>query len=281
MGKRGWRSMGAAGDAPCAVRSRREAQPGAIVIGGDYQGLGIVRSLGRRGVDVVVVDDEHSISRHSRYLRSGFRFRDLRDDRATLRVLLELGRSGEFAGWVVYPTREETVATLSRHRARAARVFPDPHAGMGGHEVGMGQAQHLSACPGARDPHTANVEGQQRGRVVHRATASRRSWSSPRSKSILLCHGVQGVASQQPGGTRASGSVRLQRSSEARRSSSRSSFPAVASASSPIARFSRTASRARAWWRSAFGSIPSSSGGPAHSCARRRCRAWRRCQRRS
>lgn len=108
------------------MHSRREAQPGAIVIGGDYQGLGIVRSLGRRGVDVVVIDDEHSISRYSRYVRGGFRFRDLRDDGATLRALLDLGRSGEFAGWVVYPTREETVATLSRHRAELCQYFRIP-----------------------------------------------------------------------------------------------------------------------------------------------------------
>ena len=49
--------------------------PGAIVIGGDYQGLGIVRSLGRRGVDVVVIDDERSISRHSRYAAGSYRVR--------------------------------------------------------------------------------------------------------------------------------------------------------------------------------------------------------------
>jgi D-aspartate ligase len=108
------------------TRSGRAARPGAIVIGGDYQGLGIVRSLGRRGVDVVVIDDEHSISRYSRYVRSAFRFGDLRDDGATLRVLLDLGRSGEFDGWVVYPTREETVATLSRDRAELREHFRIP-----------------------------------------------------------------------------------------------------------------------------------------------------------
>ncbi len=43
--------------------------PGAIVVGGDYQGLGIVRSLGRRGIDVLVLDDERSIGRRSRYAR--------------------------------------------------------------------------------------------------------------------------------------------------------------------------------------------------------------------
>ena len=31
---------------------------GGVVIGGDYQGLGIVRSLGRHGVPVYVIDDE-------------------------------------------------------------------------------------------------------------------------------------------------------------------------------------------------------------------------------
>ena len=102
------------------------ARPGAIVIGGDYQGLGIVRSLGRRGVDVVVIDDERSISCRSRYARRAFRFRDLRDDATALRVLLDIAHSGEFDGWVVYPTREETVATLSRHRAQLSEYLRIP-----------------------------------------------------------------------------------------------------------------------------------------------------------
>jgi D-aspartate ligase len=50
--------------------------PGAVVIGGDYQGLGIVRSLGRVGIPVCVIDDEHSISRFSRYATHGVRVRD-------------------------------------------------------------------------------------------------------------------------------------------------------------------------------------------------------------
>ncbi len=43
------------------------ADVGAVVVGGDYQGLGIVRSLGRRGVPVCVIDDERSIGRFSRF----------------------------------------------------------------------------------------------------------------------------------------------------------------------------------------------------------------------
>src|SRR5438067_209279 len=90
--------------------------PGAIVIGGDYQGLGIVRSLGRRGVDVVVIDDEHSISRHSRYVADSYRFRDLRTDEHVVGALRTVAERRDVHGWVVYPTREETVAALARHR---------------------------------------------------------------------------------------------------------------------------------------------------------------------
>jgi predicted ATP-grasp superfamily ATP-dependent carboligase len=95
-------------------------------VGGDYQGLGIVRSLGRRGVEVVVIDDEHSISRHSRYVAGSYRFRDLRTDEQTVGALLAIADRRDVEGWVVYPTRGETVAALSRHRARLLEHFRIP-----------------------------------------------------------------------------------------------------------------------------------------------------------
>jgi D-aspartate ligase len=33
------------------------AAPGAVVLGSDFKALGVVRSLGRRGVPIVVVDN--------------------------------------------------------------------------------------------------------------------------------------------------------------------------------------------------------------------------------
>lgn len=111
---------------PRGAVARTESVPGALVIGGDYQGLGIVRSLGRRGIPVVVVDDERSISRHSRYVQGAYQFSELRDDADMLDALRGLARSGRYDGWVVYPTREETVATLSRHRAELSEHFRIP-----------------------------------------------------------------------------------------------------------------------------------------------------------
>ena len=68
------------------------AVTGAVVIGGDFHGLGIVRSLGRRGIPTYIIDDECSISRYSRYATGATRVRDLRDPRRTVNALLEFGR---------------------------------------------------------------------------------------------------------------------------------------------------------------------------------------------
>jgi predicted ATP-grasp superfamily ATP-dependent carboligase len=100
--------------------------PGAVVIGGDYQGLAIVRSVGRRGIKTCVVDDERSIARFSRYTTHYERVADLREERATVEALLEVGRRLGLEGWVVYPTREELVAALSRARDELSTIFRIP-----------------------------------------------------------------------------------------------------------------------------------------------------------
>jgi D-aspartate ligase len=111
-----------------ALKLQRDAdgRPGAVVVGGDYQGLGIVRSLGRHGVRVCVVDDEYSIARFSRYATHAERVPNLRDDRRTVDTLLDVGRRLGLKGWVLYPTRDETVAAFSRHRAELTEIFRVP-----------------------------------------------------------------------------------------------------------------------------------------------------------
>ncbi len=100
--------------------------PGALVIGGDYQGLGIVRSLGRQGVPICVLDDEHSISRFSRYATYGIRVPDLRNTDKALETILEVGRRLDLKGWVLFPTRDELVACLSLHKSKLSEFFRVP-----------------------------------------------------------------------------------------------------------------------------------------------------------
>ncbi|HEY1658114.1 MAG TPA: hypothetical protein VGG14_07195 [Candidatus Sulfotelmatobacter sp.] len=102
---------------------------GAVVLGGDYQGLGIVRSLGAKGIPVCVIDDEQSISRYSRYCTKFVKVPHLRDGRVAVDRLLELAPRLGLEGWVLYPTREELVAAISHSREELGGVFRVPTPG--------------------------------------------------------------------------------------------------------------------------------------------------------
>jgi D-aspartate ligase len=99
---------------------------GALVIGGDHPGLGIVRSLGQRGIPVCVVDDQLSVSYFSRYKSRFLQVKDLRDERKTVETVLEVGRRFNLRNWVLFPTRDETVVAFSRHRAELSEFFRVP-----------------------------------------------------------------------------------------------------------------------------------------------------------
>jgi predicted ATP-grasp superfamily ATP-dependent carboligase len=96
---------------------------GAIVIGGEHPGLGIARSLGRKGIPVCVIDDQHSVSQFSKYVTRVVRVKDLRDEHRTIESVMEIGKRYGLKGWVLFPTRDETVAAFSRHRDQLAEFF--------------------------------------------------------------------------------------------------------------------------------------------------------------
>lgn len=103
---------------------------GGVVIGGDYQGLGIARSLGRHGVPVCVVDDEASVARASRFVQTVVRVRDLRKEASLLSALARTRDRLPAARWVLYPTRDETVAALAANREALLSDFRVPVPGM-------------------------------------------------------------------------------------------------------------------------------------------------------
>jgi D-aspartate ligase len=120
--------------APPAARQDGPGLPdrdvGAVILGGDYQGLGIARSLGRHGVPVCVIDDEISISRASRFVRDTVRVPSLRTEQALLDALaLARGKLG-LSGWVLYPTREENVAGIAANRDVLRQEFRVPTPGL-------------------------------------------------------------------------------------------------------------------------------------------------------
>ena len=96
------------------------------MLGGDFQGLGIARSLGRQGIPVCVIDDEHSISRFSKYCVHSIRVSSLRTHDAVVGALMELKGRFDVSGWLLFPTREEIVVAISRSRDELSQHYRVP-----------------------------------------------------------------------------------------------------------------------------------------------------------
>lgn len=109
-------------------RARKSADAGslsvgALVVGGDHPGLGVARSLGRRGIPVYLIDDQHCVASWSRYATRVIRVDNILDERKTVDAVLDVGRRFNLRGWVLIPTRDETVAAFSRYREQLSEFF--------------------------------------------------------------------------------------------------------------------------------------------------------------
>ncbi len=96
---------------------------GVVIVGGDHPGLAIARSLGRRGIPVYILDDQYCIASWSKYTKRTIRVRDIVSEQETLDAVLELGRKFKLNDWVLFPTRDETVAAFSKHRDVLAEFY--------------------------------------------------------------------------------------------------------------------------------------------------------------
>jgi predicted ATP-grasp superfamily ATP-dependent carboligase len=101
-----------------------------VVIGGGCQGLGIARSLGRRGIPVCLIDDEVSIARASRFVGDSIRVPGLRTEQGLLDALAMARDRLALSRWVLYPTREENIAAIAANREELQRDFRVPTPGL-------------------------------------------------------------------------------------------------------------------------------------------------------
>jgi D-aspartate ligase len=87
---------------------------GALVIGANYGGLGIVRSLGRHGIRVWVLQDEHASAAASRFAERHLPWTQ-GDESSQVAYLLRLREHHGLDGWTIFPTTDESAAMLSRN----------------------------------------------------------------------------------------------------------------------------------------------------------------------
>jgi D-aspartate ligase len=95
-------------------------QPGAIVLGGNFVGLGIVRSLGAYGIPTRVFDADRSksIAQFSRYTTRFIETKEPITD-----VLLREGHKHQLNGWVIFPVADEYVETVSANHELLSSIY--------------------------------------------------------------------------------------------------------------------------------------------------------------
>ncbi|HEV2521211.1 MAG TPA: ATP-grasp domain-containing protein [Candidatus Acidoferrales bacterium] len=88
---------------------------GALIIGGNLNGLSIARSLGRRGVPVWVATQPNvKLASFSRYTQRTLPWPN-GDDESQIVFLLDLAERHRLDRWVLYPTSDESAALLSKY----------------------------------------------------------------------------------------------------------------------------------------------------------------------
>ncbi|MDD5529711.1 MAG: ATP-grasp domain-containing protein [bacterium] len=88
----------------------------AVVIGGDYQGLGIIRSLARENIPVYLLDFEPCIATSSLYVHKFSKCPPPEDEKAFIDFLIRFAEEEKLSNCLIYPTTDEMVRLLSVNR---------------------------------------------------------------------------------------------------------------------------------------------------------------------
>lgn len=95
---------------------------GAIVLGGDYQGLGIIRTVGKKGIPVYLLDSGPSIGKVSKWTTRSFIYKES----SLIEFLLVLAEQEKLNGWVIYPTTDELVKLLAINKKKLEKYYKIP-----------------------------------------------------------------------------------------------------------------------------------------------------------
>lgn len=105
-----------------------EQTKGVLLIGADFQALGVVRALHEVGIPVFLLEQERGIAWASRYVSRRTAKRDLLTDPDAVNWLLDLAKTENLEGWPIFCVDDDTVEFLAKnHEALSASyVLPVP-----------------------------------------------------------------------------------------------------------------------------------------------------------
>ncbi len=102
---------------------RQMGWPGTVILGSDFKALGVVRSLGRRGIPCVVIDNVPRSAWFSCYVRKRFVWHGPMEGDEFLRFLVDIGNEYHFEQWLLFPLQDEVVEFVARHTHELAKLY--------------------------------------------------------------------------------------------------------------------------------------------------------------
>jgi predicted ATP-grasp superfamily ATP-dependent carboligase len=101
-------------------------RPGAVITGGDFQGLGVLRTLARKDIPIILLDSDHCISRYSRFKKKFIRSPHPAEAEFYRDFLIDLATKENINGWVIFPNSDEAVFVLARYKEILEQFYRIP-----------------------------------------------------------------------------------------------------------------------------------------------------------
>jgi len=106
--------------------NRMRFDTGVIIIGNHVQALGIIRSLGKRGIPVYLMNDNSiCIGRFSRYLKKFIKIPESikNDESGFVKFVVRISKKNGLKNWVLIPTNDYWVYELSKNKKILEKHF--------------------------------------------------------------------------------------------------------------------------------------------------------------
>lgn len=109
------------------LKDRSQDKPVALVLNSQVSGLGVIRSLGMKGISVLALDhDPLAIGLYSRYVKRKVICPDpLRQEEAFVNLLISVGKEMDVPG-ILFPTTDAYVVAVVRSRAELEKYYQIP-----------------------------------------------------------------------------------------------------------------------------------------------------------
>jgi D-aspartate ligase len=95
---------------------------GAIIIEGHVQGLSLTRTYGENQIPVFIVDRQNCVAKYSKYCKKFFICPDFNSDDFA-EFLINLAKIENLNGWVLIPSNDHAVITISRNQAKLEKHY--------------------------------------------------------------------------------------------------------------------------------------------------------------